>query len=138
MTHNARRNFLKSLALAGAVVGSTALGSLRLWQGASRPRDGDPLARLARRVVHAMGPTATALSAPPAATAAQLLAIIFPADVHGPLQLDTASLRQHLAARVQQDYQSGALVHVQGWWLARSEAAMLQLHSLLAGGTVQG
>jgi hypothetical protein len=70
---------------------------------------------------------------PAAGTVPLLLATIFAVtDLSGPARLGTVQLQQLLAQRIQQDYQKGALVHIQGWWLARSEAAILQLGCLIA------
>jgi hypothetical protein len=62
-----------------------------------------------------------------------LLATLFDGATLSELtQLTTRQLQCFLAQRIQRDYQEGVLLLHQGWWLARSEAALLQLRWLLA------
>jgi hypothetical protein len=120
----ARRGFLKGLAL-----GCTAALGWRTW-----PRTPDPAMELAQRVVRALGTVAPPLRIATTRSIEQLLSTVF-----GPMttlaelaRLSTTQLQQLLAERIQQDYQKGALVQHQGWWLADSEAAILELDCRLA------
>jgi hypothetical protein len=85
--------------------------------------------QLALRVVQALGTVAPPLRVSTERSIAQLLVTVFgPTTTLGELdQLTTAQLQQLLAQRIQQDYQHAALVQHQGWWLADSEAAILEL-----------
>ena len=121
---SARRGFLKGLA-----VGCAAVLGWRAW-----PRTPQPAMQLALRVVQALGTVAPPLRVSSARSIAQLLVAVFgPTATLGELdQLSTTQLQQLLAQRIQQDYQHGALVQHQGWWLADSEAAILELDWRLA------
>ncbi len=85
--------------------------------------------QLARRVVQALGIVTPPLQVTTQRSIAQLLVAVFgPTATLGELdQLTTLQLQQLLAQRIQHDYQQGALVQHQGWWLADSEAALLEL-----------
>jgi hypothetical protein len=121
---SARRGFLKSI-----VVGCTVMLG---WQG--WPRTPEPALQLALRVVRALGIVTPPLRVSTERSIAQLLVAVFgPTAILGELdQLTTVQLQQLLAQRIQQDYQQGALVRHQGWWLADSEAAILELDWRLA------
>jgi hypothetical protein len=85
--------------------------------------------QLALRVVHALGTVAPPSRVSTERSIAQLLVAVFgPAATLGELdRLTTAQLQRLLAQRIRQDYQHGALVQHQGWWLASSESAILEL-----------
>lgn len=116
---SARRGFLKGLAL-----GCVAVLGWRVW-----PRTPEPAMQLALRVVQALGTVTPPLRVSTERSISQLLVTVFgPTTTLGEVdQLTTAQLQQLLAHRIQQDYQKGALVQHQGWWLAESEAAILEL-----------
>jgi hypothetical protein len=126
---SARRGFLKGLA-----VGCAAAFGWRVW-----PRTPEPALQLARRVVQALGTVAPPLRVSTERSIPQLLVTVFgPTTTLGDLaQLTTAQLQQLLTQRIQQDYQNGALVQHQGWWLADSEAAILELNCRLVQSTSQ-
>jgi len=117
-----RRGFLKSMALGGAGL----LG--RHWWGT--PDRGAPL-DLAVRVVQAAGAVGLAWPVTTATerTVTQLLTSVFGSTsaLQDAAQLSHAQLQQRLAQRIQQDYQKADLVQHRGWWLAASEAAILEL-----------
>lgn len=125
---SARRGFLKGLALGCAA----ALG-WRTW-----PHTPDAAMQLAQRVVAALG-TVPALRLASVRTIEQLLSAVFgPSTTLAEIaRLSTTQLQRLLALRIQQDYQKGALVQHHGWWLAQSEAAILELECRLAEGSGQ-
>jgi hypothetical protein len=94
----------------------------------------DAATRLALRIVQAIGNVPTLRHAATSTRSIpELLSTAFePAALAHLTRLDTAQLKQWLAARIVADYQKGALVLHHGWWLARSEAAILELACLLA------
>jgi len=122
-----RRTFIKRLALGCACV----LGA-HTWQTSTSVEQNTVLL-LARRIVRIVGAPAIALPvlAHPASDMAQQLAQLFDApDFEVLLTLQDAQLKQLMSARIQQQYQQGALVLHHGWWLARSELVLLQLGAI--------
>lgn len=86
-----------------------------------------PEAALARRIV-SLTAIPSALGLDSALNVPQLLAQVFgTSDFAALLALDDAALKQTVSERIQQDYRQGDLVLQQGWWLTRSEIALLQL-----------
>ena len=86
-----------------------------------------PEEALARRIV-SLTAVPSALGFGAALNVPQLLAQVFgTSDFAALLALDDAALRRQVSERIQQDYRQADLVLQQGWWLTRSEIALLQL-----------
>jgi hypothetical protein len=119
----ARRGLLKNLVLGCAILCGTRLIPEALADVA------DPTARLALRLVATARcePSVLLRSVPARGLAEIMDEVLGTAAREQLLQLDDAQLKQWLAARIEQDYRSGAMVRWQGWWLARSEAAIFEL-----------
>jgi hypothetical protein len=133
---SARRRFL-----ARVVMGSAALFSRHAWGAPQPPSRATATQRaalelsLALRIVQTAG--AAGLAWPVAMSSrrsvAQLLAAVLgPTTVQDAARLDHGQLQRLLAQRIQQDYQKAALAQHRGWWLAESEAAILELGGRVA------
>jgi hypothetical protein len=136
---SARRRFLTRVVVSGA-----ALFGWRAW-GAAQSAAGDPAGSahrgaqelsLALRIVQAAGTGGRAWPVAMASqrSVAQLLATVLGSTtVQDAARLDLEQLQRLLARCIQQDYQKAALVQHRGWWLAESEAAILELGCRAAG-----
>jgi hypothetical protein len=113
-----RRTFLRRL-----VLGCAGLLSARAWLSAASD---EPALLLARRLASIIAVPAP-LAFTPAVVVEHLTEVFGATDFAALLTLEDAQLKQLIGARIQQQYQQGAVVLHRGWWLARSEAALLRL-----------